>query len=270
MKYASFNFNAKDEQRGGDYWKGVDYDEHLKLTEYQSSYKYFKQRYPQGLKILEAGCGLGRWAIRLAQDGHDVTGIEVEEEALWRIRHETFLTGLSLVVGDIFEMGFKDKSFDVVLSLGVLEHFEKKDVQKQAILEHVRVLKDDGAFFVTVPYLNLLRFMIHIPILSVIRLVSLLIGRKTYFTEYRYTRDEFKRILLDCGLEVTDTLFDDFQPPYSMGLTVGFPFKKLFLAKTGNFRLNLAGRMLTPLLPPVIASGGIGYVCKKRTTLRTL
>ncbi len=68
-------------------------------------------------------------------------------------------------------MTFPDRYFDIVLSLGVLEHFEDSVIQRNAILEHMRVLKNDGILLITVPYLSCVRFIIHIPYLKLVSLM---------------------------------------------------------------------------------------------------
>jgi len=82
MKYKLFYKKQKNEKTGGAYWKNTNFNEHLKLTKFQTSYKFLVNKNKENLKILEAGCGLGRWLIPLSKDNHEVTGIEIENDAL--------------------------------------------------------------------------------------------------------------------------------------------------------------------------------------------
>ena len=50
-------------------------------------------------RILDAGCGTGRVAIRLAELGHDVVGVDVDESMLAVARREA--PGLTWVAGDL-------------------------------------------------------------------------------------------------------------------------------------------------------------------------
>src|SRR3972149_9325960 len=163
MKYKCYRLQKKNDDKGGDYWRGVNVNEHQLLTQYQTTFQYVIKTFPPAISILEAGCGLGRWLIPLANKGYNVTGIEIENEAVEIIKKTVTSKNINIVQGDIFKMPFANKSFDLILSLGVLEHFEDKKIQNKAIAEHIRVLKDDGVFLITVPYFSFLRLIIHLP-----------------------------------------------------------------------------------------------------------
>lgn len=268
MKYKVYKREKKNEKSGGNYWKGSDFKEHLKLTSFQTTYNYLINKFPPPQKILEAGCGLGRWVIPLSEKNYDVTGIEIEKEAINTIKKNYNADNLELVNGDIFNMKFADKKFDIILSLGVLEHFENKDVQKKAILEHIRVLKDEGTFLITVPNLSFIRFLVHMPYTFLLSFVRLLKRKKQYFTEYRYTTEEFKKILEKCGLKIIDIVYDELLPPYNFGLIIDYPINRLFCSKDKvEYKINKAGALFFKILwkiHPKIVSGGVGYICQKK------
>jgi len=266
MKYKLRYPKPKKETSGGAYWQNADFIEHLKLTDYQTTYQYLINNYPPPLKILEAGCGLGRWVIPLAEKGYDVTGIELEEEAIKIIIKNYNSTNMTLVHGDVFKMPFTDKSFDIVISLGVLEHFEKPEIQKEAIIEHLRVLKDEGVFLITVPYLSFIRLVFHLPWVKFVSIIRKLKNKKEYFSEYRYSKNEFKKIISNSGLEIIDIVYDELLPPHNFGF-MDYPIKKLFKDTTGQFKLNKIGQIVFKILwkiQPKLVSGGIGFICKKK------
>jgi len=266
LKYQCFKNFKQHPEKGGDYWKNVNYDEHLKLTSHQTSYRYLLKQYPPPQKLLEAGCGIGRWVIPLLNNEYDVVGIDIEGEALNTVKKNHAAKNLALVQGDVFNMSFPDKTFDIVLSLGVLEHFEDPSIQKKAILEHVRVLKDKGIFLITVPHLSFVRFIFHIPFLKLVSLVHLLKRKSHYFSEYRYTKPEFGRILKNCQLNVIDIVYDDLLEPYNFGLTVDYPLRKLFRTSKIQYKANKFGNKVFKLMwrmHPKLVSGGIGFICQK-------
>ena len=76
MKYKVLYPKQKKETAGGAYWQGADFQEHLKLTDYQTTYQYLVNNYPTSQRVLEAGCGIGRWVIPLAKRHYNVTGIK--------------------------------------------------------------------------------------------------------------------------------------------------------------------------------------------------
>jgi SAM-dependent methyltransferase len=99
---------------------------------------------PQGADILDAGCGSGRNMVELAHHGI-VSGIELSHTSVDLARQR----GVGEVVeGSVMDMPFEDASFDLTVSLDVIEHLED-DVG--ALRELRRVTKPGGALLVTVP-----------------------------------------------------------------------------------------------------------------------
>lgn len=266
MKYKCFKKNKKDDFRGGDYWRDFDFQEHLKLTDYQTTFQFITREFKPPQNILEAGCGLGRWVVPLAKMNYKVTGIDIEEEALDVIKKNYSSENLELIHGDIFQMPFPEKHFDLIISLGVLEHFESKNNVNEAIKEHIRVLSDSGFILITVPYMSVMRLMIHVPYKNALSLVRKLKGKKEYFTEYRYSVKAFKKLIQNNGLRVKRIIYDELDEPYNFGLTVDFPLKKWFRDGDNPFLLNQRGRRINRFLwkvNPRLVSGGIGFLCKK-------
>lgn len=265
MKYKLLYTKQKNETAGGAYWQGADFNVHLKLTDYQTTYQYLLKNYLPPLNILEAGCGIGRWVIQLSKANYNVTGIELEEEALNIIKLHYTADNITLVHGDIFEMPFPDKTYDIVISLGVLEHFEDTIVQQKAFKEHIRVLKDDGVFLITVPFLSCIRFFIHVPFLYLLSFVRKLKNKKEYFSEYRYSKSEFEKIIKNANLKIVYVVYDDLLPPYNFGL-MDYPIRKLFKDKKTQYKINSFGIIIFKILwkiHPKLVSGGIGFVCQK-------
>ena len=194
MKYKVKYQKKKNDTTGGAYWRDADFKEHLKLTPIQTSFRYIIDNFSPPSNILEAGCGLGRWVIPLAEKGFNVTGIEIEQEAVDIINKNCSLSNANVIQGDIFNMPFSDKKYDIVISLGVLEHFEQFDLQKKAIQEHIRVLKDDGIMLITVPYLSFIRLCFHLPFTKLVTFVRKQKKKEEYFSEYRYSKKEFINI----------------------------------------------------------------------------
>ena len=269
ITYKCYKKVYKEDNKGGDYWRDVDFNDHLKLTQFQTTFQYLIKNYPAPQNVLEAGCGLGRWVIPLSEGNYKVTGLEIEKEALDIINKNYKSDNLTLIHGDVFNMLFSDKTFDIILSLGVLEHYENSINQRKAIMEHIRVLKDDGIFIVTVPYASWIRFIMDIPFIHLVSLVRLFKKKKQFFTEYRYTQRTFTKILKSCELEIINVVYDELLEPYNFGLTVDYPIKRLFKSKSLPYTTNKIGRKVFKLLwkiHPKIVSGGIAFICKKKYT----
>lgn len=267
MKYKCFRKFGAETTGHGDYWRGAAFHEHLALTPYQTTYRYLLKHYPSPRRILEAGCGIGRWAIPLAMENYEVTGVDVEAEALDTIRQNYHGPNLNLVRGNVSDMRFDSGLFDVVLSLGVLEHFEESAAQERAIREHARVMKDDGILLVTVPFVSAVRLMFHMPYLKLLSVARFLEGKKEGFTEYRYSAGTFKKVLERCNLSVVHVLYDELLQPYNFGLTVDYPINRFFRSRGQAYTTNDLGKTVFNGLWniwPGFISGGIGFVCKKK------
>jgi SAM-dependent methyltransferase len=96
-------------------------------------------------RVLDIGCGDGRMPRNLLRHCKpEFYGIDLTEQ----IRRAPVIG----VCGDARCLPFKDGVFDVVYSLGVVEHFPET---ADAIAEHVRVLKPGGKLFLTTPHLSI-------------------------------------------------------------------------------------------------------------------
>ncbi len=101
-------------------------------------------RLPARARILDAGCGSGRNMLELARHG-TVTGVELSSTSVALARER----GAGEVIeGSVLEMPFESGSFDLAVSLDVIEHLGE-DVA--ALRELRRVVAPGGALLVTVP-----------------------------------------------------------------------------------------------------------------------
>jgi SAM-dependent methyltransferase len=102
---------------------------------------------PHPARILDAGCGSGRNMVDLAHRGA-VTGIELSPTSVAVARGRD---AGEVVEGSVLEMPFSDASFDLAVSLDVIEHLED---DLAALRELRRTVAPGGALLVTVPAYN--------------------------------------------------------------------------------------------------------------------
>ena len=98
-----------------------------------------------GLRLLDVGCNWGRWSIAAARRGYRAIGIDPGIDAIraaYRVSHALGQEA-GFMVGDGRSLPFPDKTFDVVFSYSVLQHFSKEDA-KASIREAARVTKPGG------------------------------------------------------------------------------------------------------------------------------
>jgi SAM-dependent methyltransferase len=99
---------------------------------------------PAHARILDAGCGSGRNMIELARHG-TVTGVELSATSASLARNRD---AGEVLTCSMLEMPFPDDSFDLAVSLDVIEHL---DDDLAALRELRRVIAPGGALLVTVP-----------------------------------------------------------------------------------------------------------------------
>lgn len=99
---------------------------------------------PTPARVLDAGCGSGRNMIEFSRLG-TVTGIELSETSVALARQRD---AGEIVSGSVLEMPFPDDSFDLAVSLDVIEHL---DDDLTALRELRRTVAPGGALLVTVP-----------------------------------------------------------------------------------------------------------------------
>jgi 2-polyprenyl-3-methyl-5-hydroxy-6-metoxy-1,4-benzoquinol methylase len=97
-----------------------------------------------GTRVLDAGCGEGRFARMLAKRGADVTGVDLSEKMIAHARQqeEAQTLGIDYHVGDMCDLAkFEDESFGLVVSYLSIIDVEEYET---ALCELVRVLKSGG------------------------------------------------------------------------------------------------------------------------------
>lgn len=113
-------------------------------------YPTLKEVLSPGACILESGCGSGKWVIFLRRQGHRIIGLDWSLEPLHRARQMD--PSAEWVAGDAVRSPFQEGTFDVVISLGTLEH--DRSGPETGLREVWRLLKPGGVLVATVPLLT--------------------------------------------------------------------------------------------------------------------
>lgn len=102
------------------------------------------------LRILDAGCQAGRMAIPMAEEGHQVTGLDTSDFALWRARRHAKERGVSLnlIRADLTQwLPVQPQGiFDVVVCTEVLY---LRSNHRQLLAGLLRLLKSGGLCFIS-------------------------------------------------------------------------------------------------------------------------
>lgn len=100
---------------------------------------------PPGRSLLDVSCGTGRVIDLAVARGIAAFGIDIAYEA---VRCASSRTCSRFVQGDAQRLPFLDESFDYVLSLGSIEHYEQPEL---GIAEMARVVRREGLVGILVP-----------------------------------------------------------------------------------------------------------------------
>ena len=130
-----------------------DYNEYRRLRERHSLERirseHIISRYitHKPLKILDIGGGPGVYSFWLAEQGHQVTLLDLVPKHIEQAEEYARESGISLesmLIGDACALPFEDNAFDMVLFMGPLYHLNAKVKRMQALSEAKRVLKAQG------------------------------------------------------------------------------------------------------------------------------
>lgn len=187
-------------------WQDISMEEVLSIFEYERVKKQmtlFLRVLPKAERILEGGCGLGPYLIKLKSLGYDVEGIDYNEGPIEKIK--SYDPDLPVRVGDVTAIPFPDNTFGGYLSLGVIEHFTEGP--EKAIREACRVLKPGGVFIVAVPRNNIfMRLMTPIRYLKSRPLLRKLFHKleDNHYWEQYFNKAELVKILEAQGFAVRE------------------------------------------------------------------
>jgi len=101
----------------------------------------------RGSRVLDIGCGIGRWSRKLAHSGAMVTGIDLSDTMIAEARRRAEIDAIGsrcrFLVADVTDFALGER-FDFVLGVTVLQHV-KESSRLDAALQHVaRHLEPQG------------------------------------------------------------------------------------------------------------------------------
>ena len=102
-------------------------------------------------KFIELGAGRGSLSAHYSNKGYSVTLLDTSEEIIFRAKRifKRFNLNADFVISDATKTEIKSNSFDIVASIGLLEHFEDP---RELLIESLRIAKKNGdIFFYVVP-----------------------------------------------------------------------------------------------------------------------
>ena len=119
-------------------------------VEFSVTTAYIDRYLQPGDKIIEIGCGTGRYSLHYARQGYDVTALDLVEANLAVLRgHMRPGDDIEVVQGNALDLSrWADESFDIALLLGPMYHLYTEADKLTALKEALRVTKRGGVLFV--------------------------------------------------------------------------------------------------------------------------
>ncbi len=118
-------------------------------VEFATSLRYI-HKYLEGMtdpKILDVGAGTGRYSVRLAEEGYDVTAVELVKYNLGILKKKG--STVKAYQGNAKNLKrFENDCFDLTLVFGPMYHLKSTEEKVKALQEAKRVTKPGGVILV--------------------------------------------------------------------------------------------------------------------------
>jgi SAM-dependent methyltransferase len=189
----------------------------------------------RGRRVLDVAGGDGYWAGLARRRGARAVSVDLSRAKL--LRGRSLASHPALIEGDALALPFADGSFDRVMSICAIEHFDDGD---RALDEMARVLRPGGELVMSADALTLAR-----------RWPRLYAAHcERYSVQRTYSHDELSGLLAARGLEVVSHVYQ-FRAPWAQRFYLSLS------AYGGKFGFNAAAPVL-PLVAATDKAGGSG------------
>ncbi len=195
------NFYGDDSNLYDDRWrkKGGEYTNNTQLEIVKGLTAEWRNK-----KVLEIGCGTGRFSVGLAKSNPELMLMDLTNEMLEITLQKVGRTHEG-INASVYEIPLPSNSVEAILSINVFNHIENIE---SALREVNRILKDGGELVIN--FTNIASYFFIAALLVNFRKES--IGRRVY--SRWISRNKFIRMLKNNGFEITGQVGNVFVPIY--------------------------------------------------------
>ncbi len=116
-------------------------------VEYITTMKYIHNYLKNNDKIIEIGAGTGKYSIALADEGYDITAVELVKHNLKQIEKKS--NKVKTILGNAINLKqIKDNTYDITLLFGPMYHLITKEEKIKALEEAKRITKKNGIIMI--------------------------------------------------------------------------------------------------------------------------
>jgi SAM-dependent methyltransferase len=188
-----------------EWWGGITPISEIQMWDFYGGRQWISKYVPRFGKVVEAGCGVGRYVFYLKRLGIDIEGVDFSKSVIERLNaiKNEIVPDAAFSYGDIRNLPYPDDSLSGYISLGVVEHFIEGP--GKALAEAYRVLRPGGIAIVTTPNISFLVSYRRV-IRKIKNLIKRIIGKKIdqpSFFQYEYRPSRLKYFLEKQGFYVS-------------------------------------------------------------------
>lgn len=206
------NNKGQDINKWSESWSKLSIESEIQMWDYFGLRPWILKYTPRYGKVVEAGCGLGRYNFYLSHLGIDTIGLDFSADAIKYLDEWSKRNGYNIpfIAGDVKCLPFADDELSGYLSFGVIEHFiEGPEVP---LAEAYRVLRPGGIAIITTPNHTWSKHLLRISSKSK-KFLKKIIGHKVLnkgFFQYEYSPGQLKNFIKRAGFKVTEYTGTDF------------------------------------------------------------
>lgn len=196
---------GQDESIWTNEWEQLTPESEIRMWDFYGLRQWILKFTPRHGKVIEAGCGLGRYVLYLSEMGIDIEGVDFSQSTIEYLNNWKKENNFEVVFkkGNILKLDYPDNSLSGYISLGVIEHFIEGP--EEALDEAFRVLRPGGIAIITTPSVSFYIFFRKLKKMLKNTVSKLILRKKSIepFFQYWYRPGKLKKFVKNSGFEVT-------------------------------------------------------------------